>query len=877
MTELAPTELQKAYDPKGVEERWYAFWEEQGYFRGHTGAPGEPFSISMPPGNVTGALHMGGALNNITQDVLIRRARMQGRPTLWVPGTDHAAIATQAVLERRLAAEGKTRFDLGREEFEALFWRWKDEYEARILGALKRLGCSADWSRTRFTMDPGLSHAVRTVFVRYYEDGLIYRGARIINWCPKCTSAISDIEVNHEPTEGELITVRYPLKDGDGSISVATTRVETMLGDTGVAVNPQDERYKDLIGKTVVLPLLGREIPIVADDAVDPEFGTGAVKVTPAHDANDFEIAERQGLPAVNIFDKTATVNENGGRFEGLDRYEARKAVLEALRVEGLVENEERPYIHAVGYCDRTPDTQIEPWLSEQWFVSMKPLAKPAIDVLKDGKIRFIPEQPFERVYLDWMENIRDWCISRQLWLGHRIPAWYCPDGHITVGLEDPDVCATCGSTEIVRDEDTLDTWFSSALWPFSTLGWPEETEDLRYWYPTTVLSTARDIIYLWVARMIFSGLHFVGEIPFSDVVVHAVVRADDGRKMSRSLGNVIDPLEIIDEYGTDALRLWMMLGCNLGQDVSFSRERVEGARRFCNKLWNASRFALQQLDGLPGPLSDDPSLPERWILSRFTRTVATIDDAYAAYDFQKASDALYHFVWSEFCDWYLEMAKTADDERKPAVRATIHHVLEATLRLAHPMIPFITEEIWQRLPRAEGAPESIMVAAWPAADDALLDADAERDMELLQAIVFEVRRFRADHRIAPRQRIDVVIADGPATPLVERYADVLKALASIGDIRVGAQPDGWSRAVAATSEVYLPLGELVDVGAERARLEREIAEEERRAAAATAKLVNPKFTSGAPADVVDKVRGQLDEHAQRAAALRAQLEELGS
>jgi valyl-tRNA synthetase len=876
MTELPPTELPKAYDPKGVEDHWYAFWDEQGYFRGHTGAPGEPFAIAMPPGNVTGALHMGGALNNITQDVLIRRARMQGRPTLWVPGTDHAAIATQAVLERRLAAEGKTRFDLGREAFEELFWQWKDEYESRILGALKRLGCSADWSRTRFTMDPGLSNAVRTVFVRLFDEGLIYRGARIINWCPKCTSAISDIEVNHEQTEGELITIRYPLTDGDGSISVATTRVETMLGDTGVAVNPDDDRYTHLVGKTVILPLVGREIPIVADAAVDPEFGTGAVKITPAHDANDFEIAERQGLPAVNIFDKTATVNENGGRFEGLDRYAARKAVLDALKAEGVVENEERPYIHAVGYCDRTPDTQIEPWLSEQWFVSMKPLAKPAIDVVRDGKVRFVPESPFERVYLDWMENIRDWCISRQLWLGHRIPAWYCPDGHITVAMDDASACATCGSTEVAQDEDTLDTWFSSALWPFSTLGWPDDTEDLRYWYPTTVLSTAREIIYLWVARMIFTGLHFVGDIPFRDVVIHAVVRAEDGRKMSRSLGNVIDPLEIIDEYGTDALRLWMMLGCNLGQDVSFSRERVEGSRRFCNKLWNASRFALQQLDGVPGPLPDGPALPERWILSRFARTVTIVDDAYAAYDFQKASDAVYHFVWSEFCDWYLEMAKTADEARRPAVQATIHYVLERTLRLAHPMIPFITEEIWQRLPRSEG-PASIMIAPWPATDRAHLDDDAERDVELLQSIVVEIRRFRADHRIAPRQRLEIVIADGPATSLILAHAAELRALAAVGDITVGAQPDGWSSAVAGTTEIFLPLGELVDLGAERARLEREIAEEEKRATAAKAKLDNEKFTSGAPADVVEKVRRQLADHSEKAALMRTQLEEFGS
>jgi valyl-tRNA synthetase len=870
------TEIAKAYEPKGVEERWYAFWEEQGYFRGHTGASGEPFSVSMPPGNVTGALHIGGALNNLIQDVIVRRARMSGRPTCWVPGTDHAAIATQAVLERRLADEGKTRFDLGREAFEALFWRWKDEYEARILGALKRLGCSADWSRTRFTMDPGLSFAVRTVFVRLYEEGHIYRGNRIINWCPKCTSAVSDIEVDHVETEGELITLRYPLADGSGHIAVATTRVETMLGDTGVAVHPSDERYASMIGKTVILPLVGREISIVADDAVDPAFGTGAVKVTPAHDANDFEIAHRAGLPAVNIFDETATVNENGGRFAGMDRYEARRAVLEALRAEGAVEREERPYIHAVGYCNRTPDTQIEPWLSEQWFVAMKRLAEPAIRVVKDGKIRFVPQQPFERVYLDWMENIRDWCISRQLWLGHRIPAWYCPDGHTTVALEDPDACTTCGSTDITQDEDTLDTWFSSALWPFSTLGWPDDTEDLRYWYPTTVLATAREIIYLWVARMIFTGLHFVGEVPFHEVLIHGLVRDAQGRKMSRSLGNVIDPIEMIEKYGTDALRLAMMLSSTLGQDIAFAEERVEGARRFCNKLWNASRFALAQLDGPPGPLADDQALPERWILSRLAATTDHVNESLAAYDYAKASDVLYHFIWSDFCDWYLEMAKTATADRRDAVRTTLTRVLETTLRLAHPMIPFITEEIWQRLPRREGDPASIMIAEWPTTAGRT-HAGAEREMELLQTIVVEIRRFRADHRIPPRRRVDLVMAPGPAAELVQRYAADVQALAVVGEVGVGTQPDGWSRTVAGTTELYLPLGELIDVGAERARLEREIAEESKRIAAASTKLDNPKFTSGAPADVVQKVRKQLEEHSERAALLRSQLEELGS
>ncbi len=871
------TELAKAYDPKGVEERWYAFWEEQGYFTGPTGADGDPFCMVIPPPNVTGALHVGHALNNSIQDTLIRRSRMQGRPTLWVPGTDHAAIATQNVLERRLTDEGKTRFDLGREAFEALFWEWKDEYEARIIGQLKRLGCSCDWTRTRFTMDEGLSNAVRTVFVQLYEEGHIYRGARIINWCPRCTSAISDIEVNHEMTEGELVTLRYPLKDGSGSISVATTRVETMLGDTGVAVNPSDDRYKALIGKTVILPLMGREIPIVADDAVEMDFGTGAVKVTPAHDPTDFEIGERHGLPAVNIFDKEAVVNENGGRFAGLDRYAARKAVREALIEEGVVEKEERPYMHSVGHCDRC-GTEVEPWLSEQWFLAMKELAKPAIEVVKDGRITFVPERPYTGVYLDWMENIRDWCISRQLWLGHKIPAWYCPDGHITVGMKDPDACSTCGSKDVEQDADTLDTWFSSGLWPFSTLGWPEETEDLKYWYPTDVLSTAQEIIYLWVARMTFLGLHFVGDIPFSQVLIHPTVRDAEGRKMSKSLGNVTDPLEVMDEYGTDALRFAFLGGCTLGQDMSFAIDRVESARRFCNKLWNAARFAMQSFSTDVPEIPSDLGLPERWILSRLARTQAEVDKALDDFEFGHAAQATYHFIWSEFCDWYLETTKLATGEREKAARGTLYHVLEASLRLAHPMIPFLTEEIWQRLPKDASAPDSIMVAAWPKADLSRIDEDAESQMAFLQAIVGEIRRFRHDHQIPPRERIEAVVkTDAKGAEILERLGEEIKALGLLSDIKAGDQPSGWSRALAGTTEIYLPLSEYVDVGAERDRLDRGIAEANKQASRARAKLDNPKFASGAPADVVAKVRDQLVEHEAKADLLRTQLEELGA
>jgi valyl-tRNA synthetase len=871
------TELAKAYDPKGVEERWYSFWDEKGYFKGETGASGDPFAIVIPPPNVTGVLHIGHALNNSIQDSLIRRARMQGRPTLWVPGTDHAAIATQAVLERKLASEGKSRFDLGRKGFEALFWEWKEEYEGRILGQLRRLGASCDWTHTRFTMDPGLSNAVRTVFVRLYDEGYIYRGNRIINWCPTCMSAISDIEVNHEDVEGEIVTLRYPLTFGDGHIDVATTRVETMLGDTGVAVSPNDERYKDLIGKTVTLPLSGRVVPIVADEAVDAAFGTGAVKVTPAHDPTDFEIAERQGLEKINIFDATATVNENGGRFAGLNRYDARKAVLEALREEGVVVSEERPYVHAVGHCDRSGD-EVEPWLSEQWFVAMKDLARPAIDVVKSGKVTFAPEMPYTKMYLDWMENIRDWCISRQLWLGHRIPAWYCPDGHITVAMDDPTKCSTCGKTDLKQDEDTLDTWFSSGLWPFSTLGWPEMTKDLLYWYPTNVLSTAREIIYLWVARMIFLGLHFVGDIPFEKIFIHPMVRDEHGRKMSKSVGNVIDPLDVMEQYGTDATRFALLGACTLALDISFAEDRVEGARRFCNKLWNATRFVLgtRMLGDSPPSIDGvELGLPERWILSRLERTKEALEHAYAEFDFSEAADAVYHFVWSEFCDWYLEMAKLGLGSRREAVAATLYHVLDEALRLAHPMIPFITEELWQKLPKRPDDPESVAIARWPVRDASRDDPDAERHVAFLQELVGEIRSFRHEHKIAPRQRIAVTMEAGDQEALLRASIEELKALAALESVEFGPQPSGWSRLSAAGVDVFVALGELVDTGAERERLERAVAESEKLVAAANAKLSNERFTSGAPADVVEKVRTQLAEHTARAEQLRAQLASL--
>jgi valyl-tRNA synthetase len=869
------TELAKAYDPKGVEDRWYAFWVQQGYFRGPTGASGDPFCMVIPPPNVTGVLHMGHAFEITLHDVLVRRSRMSRRPTLWLPGTDHAGIGTQVVIEARLSEEGLNRHDLGRERFLERTWAWKDDYEARILGQLKRLGASCDWDRTRFTMDEGLSFAVRKAFVDWFEAGLIYRGSRIINWCPHCGTALSDIEVKHAEIPGELITIRYPLADGDGYVSVSTTRVETMLGDTGIAVHPKDERYRDLIGKTAILPLIGRELPIVADEAVDPAFATGAVKVTPAHDPTDFEIGQRHGLPPVNVFDKEAVVNENGGPFAGLERYKARAAVLEALRSEGAVEAEERPYLHSVGHHDRC-DTEIEPWLSEQWFVAVKELAGPALEAVRSGRTKIVPGR-FEKQYVDWMENIRDWCISRQQWWGHRIPVWYCANGHVFASLTDPNSCAECGSTSIEQDPDVLDTWFSSQLWPFSTLGWPERTPDLEYWYPTTILTPGYEILFLWVSRMMMSGLYFMGDVPFRTVLIHGIVRDFEGKKISKSKGNAIDPLDLMDRYGTDAMRFALTRSALPGQDTNVAEEWIEGDRRFCNKLWNAARFVLQKIGAeTPGSLPEELDLPSRWILSRLAQTREAVDGALDEFEFAEAARSLYQFIWSEFCDWYVEMAKLVSDEREAAVRAVLYHVLETTLRLAHPIMPFITEEIWQRLPRRPGDPGSIMIAPWPGAEHGRLDAEAEDHMAFLQEMVVEVRRFRHEHNIPPRRRIDAVVrADGLFANLVTTHAAELQALAWLAGVRLGDRPEGWSRVVAGQAEVYLPLSEIVDVAAERQRLVREISESTTLAERARGKLANEGFVGGAPPEVIERTRTQLADYEDRIAKLRAQLEEL--
>jgi valyl-tRNA synthetase len=868
------------YEPKEIEGRWYTHWEDQGYFHDEPDDSAEPFCLVIPPPNVTGALHMGHAFGHTQMDLFTRRARMQGKRALWLPGTDHAGIATQNVVERELAKEGKTRHDLGREGFVERIWAWKEEYGNRINDQMRKLGNSCDWSRERFTMDEGLSRAVRTTFVRWYDDGLIYRGNRIINWCPRCTTALSDIEVEHEDVAGEIITFRYDLADGSGSIKVATTRIETMLGDTGIAVHPDDERYADLVGKNVTHPFFPeRSVPIVADEAVDMEFGTGAVKATPAHDPTDFEIGDRQGLEFINIFDKEAHVNELGGRFAGLDRYEARRAVYEALDEMGLVEKTERPYVHAVGHCYRC-HTEIEPWLSEQWFVNMKPLAEPAIAAVRDGRIRITPER-FAKSYFDWMENIRDWCISRQIWWGHRIPVWYCDDcGEQFAALEDPTECKKCGAGTLRQDEDVLDTWFSSQLFPFSTLGWPDQTEDLAYFYPTTLMVTGYEILYLWVARMIFSGLYLMEEVPFRDVLIHGIVRDAHGKKMSKSLGNVINPLDLIDRFGADALRFALASLATSGNDVNFADDRIEGSRNFANKLWNASRFVLMMVGDSRSelPSKEDLSVPDRWILSRLDGTIARYEEELGSYNLAQAMRILHQFIWTEYCDWYIELAKLEmDGERKEAVGGVLVHVLDTILRLLHPVMPFITEELWHEL---RPGPGSVMFEAWPT-PGTHSDAAAEAQMERFQDLVAALRRLKVDHGMPQGQRIPVSIVRGPLQGELEEMEAALLASARLESIDfVSELPSsaGTARVITpAGIECAVELGSLVDLDVEKKRLETKLEEEKAEIRRAEGKLGNESFVAKAPPAVVEKERSKLEEHRVALAKVQAQLDALGS
>ncbi len=880
-------ELAKGYEPNEVEGKWYGVWENGGFFRAAEHSSKPPYSIVIPPPNVTGVLHMGHALNNTLQDILARWKRMSGFEVLWQPGTDHAGIATQNVVEKQLAVEGCDRHALGRERFVERVWQWRAESGGQIINQLKRLGASCDWERERFTMDEGLSTAVREVFVTLYEEGLIYRDNRLINWCPRCHTALSDLEVEHEEQKGHLWHLRYPVQDTDRVLVVATTRPETMLGDTAVAVHPEDERYADLIGKTVLLPLTGRQIPIIADEYVDKEFGSGAVKITPAHDFNDFEIGRRHNLEFINIFDESGVINANGGVYQGLERGEARLKVLDDLEVAGLLEKTE-DHLNAVGECYRCK-TVIEPYMSMQWYVKVGPLAEQAIAAVKDGRTRIVPEQ-WEKTYFEWMYNIRDWCISRQIWWGHRIPAWYCGScGEVTVSREDATACNRCGSEDLQQETDVLDTWFSSALWPFSTMGWPEKTATLEKFYPTSCLVTGFDILFFWVARMMMMGLKFMEKVPFKEVYIHALVRDASGQKMSKSKGNVIDPLTVIDEYGTDAFRFTLAAFAAQGRDIKLSVERIAGYRNFVNKLWNASRFALMNLaDFDPAGLDLtvlNLSLADQWILTRLTEVIAETERALAEYKFNDAAGALYAFTWHEFCDWYIELSKDdlygEEAGRRRTSQAVLHTVLEQLLRLLHPFMPFVTEEIWQVLPGERSAP-SIMVADYlPAAPLPVNREGAER-MTLIMEVIKGIRNIRGEMNVPPGKQIAAVLdCKSPASASVMEIGQgYIRSLARVDDLRFGMdveRPAEAATQVAGDVEILLPLAGLIDVAEEHKRLEKEIARIEKDVAMFSKKLSNEAFLAKAPPEVLEKDRSKLRDARDKLAILQDSLAKIAA
>ena len=876
------TEMNKTYNPAEIEDRLYQKWLDKKYFHAEVDRSKKPFTIVMPPPNITGQLHMGHALDNTLQDILIRFKRMQGYNALWQPGTDHASIATEVKVINKLKEEGIEKEDLGREGFLKRTWEWREEYGGRIVSQLKKLGSSADWDRERFTLDEGCSKAVEEVFIKLYEKGYIYRGSRIINWCPVCQTSISDAEVEYEDQAGFFWHINYPIVGTDQCIEIATTRPETMLGDTAIAVHPDDERYKDLIGKMVLLPIVNKEIPIVADSYVDKEFGTGAVKITPAHDPNDFEVGRRHNLEEINIMNDDGTINENGGKFAGMDRYEARKAIVAQLEEEGYLVRIE-PHNHNVGTHDRC-HTTVEPMVKKQWFVKMDELAKPAIEAVKNGDLRFVPEH-FDRTYLHWLENIRDWCISRQLWWGHRIPAYYCDEcGEIVVSREQPTVCPKCGCTHLTQDEDTLDTWFSSALWPLSTLGWPEQTEDLDYFYPTSVLVTGYDIIFFWVIRMVFSGYEHTGKSPFKDVLIHGLVRDEQGRKMSKSLGNGIDPLEVIDQYGADALRLTLVTGNAPGNDMRFSEKKILASRNFANKVWNASRFMLMNIEkaDLSNVSLADLTPADKWILSKANTLVKDVTENMENYDLGIAVAKLYDFIWEEFCDWYIEMVKPRlyndEDATKAAALYTLKNVLITALKLLHPYMPFITEEIFCSMQDEE---ESIMVSDWPVFKEEFNFKAEEMEVEAIKTAVRNIRNLRADMNVAPSKKATVyVVSEKEEVREIFEHSKVFfGTLGYASEVIVQADKTGIAEDAVSTvipdAVIYIPFAELVDVEKEIARLEKEAARLEGEIKRANGMLNNQKFVSKAPAAKVEAEKEKLAKYTAMEAQVKERLAQL--
>ena len=870
-------ELDKQYSPQKVEDRTYKFWCDHKYFHAEVNPDKKPYTIVIPPPNITGQLHMGHALDETLQDILIRWRRMEGYETLWLPGTDHASIATEAKIVEAMRKEGITKEEIGREKFLERAWEWKAQYGGRIVEQLKKLGSSCDWDRERFTLDEGCSKAVREVFCKLYDKGLIYRGERIINWCPHCLTSISDAEVEYEDQAGHFWHLRYPFKDGSGYLELATTRPETLLGDTAVAVNPNDERYKGMVGKTLILPIVHREIPVIADDYVDIEFGTGVVKITPAHDPNDFEVGLRHNLEVINVLTPDAKIVDDYPKYAGMDRYQARKAIVEDLEAEGaLVEIED--YSHNVGTCYRC-GTTVEPRVSKQWFVKMEPLAKPAVEVVRNGEVKFVPER-FDKTYFHWMENIKDWCISRQLWWGHRIPAYYCDDcGEVMVSAQEVHTCSKCGSNHVHQDPDTLDTWFSSALWPFSTLGYPDDTKELEYFYPTDTLVTGYDIIFFWVARMIFSGVEHMGQVPFHTVLIHGLVRDAQGRKMSKSLGNGIDPLLVIDQYGADALRFTLATGNAPGNDMRFSDEKVKASRNFANKLWNAARFVLMYLGNdysYPG-LPKDLAIEDKWILSKVNTLAKEVTDNLERFELGIAVAKLYDFIWDVFCDWYIEIAKIRlqSGEGADTAKAVLVYVLTDILKLLHPFMPFITEEIYQAIPHDT---ESIMISKWPEYDPTLSFAAEEAQMEKIMDAIRAIRNRRAEMNIPPSKKSKVYVE----TAFADVFAvgsEFIKRLAYASDVEIAdAFGDLGNTVTIVTNDakIYIPLGDLVDFEAETKRLQKELAAAEEKLAFINKKLDNPGFVNKAPEKVVQQNRDEAAKLTEKIANLRSSLENLG-